>query len=558
MNESDHNIPDDFWRKAFEEAAETPPPRVWDAVERRLNEADSLPILPLWGTGLAASRPIVWRSAIAVAAAVALLLVGWWIWRPATPQQVLARRQPVLPSGNIVPGSPVHPEKLITSTAKASRPTSPLSPEILPAENQPQATIVPNQKSVSVPRVRQAPAYPQLAKLPVEAPAQTAPVVVAAAQKPANKQRITRLQPTLEVRPAAVSDTPDTHLSNERVGVATSGSATANTVLPTQENAPAPTVSVLSAVVGPTLSFEPVLGITALNLRKPGAIQRIVWFQPADLLPDAAVAMAGSKRPTREVWAWASLMPGMFNPSVALQPAQSSFAQANKLSNTNQPSINSRASFSVAYQTGAGIQLTEHWSIESGVGYLAARSVVDSPVQASGPGFISAIRAGQTTNLYADALRNNSQNAITSADITPFRFSGNTNSNYPAQSNYNPQERQLVTNDYQYVQVPLQIGYQLRPRKRLSMALLGGFLSNIFIRNTVGNDLVITTKDRVYRPVSWLATVGARLRYRPSKQWSASLAGMYQPSLGLSTLPESTVQTRPTQTGMSFGINYHF
>jgi hypothetical protein len=134
---------------------------------------------------------------------------------------------------------------------------------------------------------------------------------------------------------------------------------------------------------------------------------------------------------------------------------------------------------------------------------------------------------------------------------------GYTNRN-TVQNTYSLQTRQSLTNDYQFVQVPVQVGYQLRPRKRLGLALVGGFLSNIFVRNTVGNELIITNKDGVYRPVSWAATLGARVRYRPSRQWSASLAGVYQPSLGFGTRPQSAVQSQPTSTGMSFGINYHF
>ena len=279
------------------------------------------------------------------------------------------------------------------------------------------------------------------------------------------------------------------------------------------------------------------------------------------------------KREAREVWASVSMMPGAFNPSVAIQSAQNSsvqtaFTRADALSNTtvSQPSVNSRASFSVAYQAGAGIQLTERWSVESGVGYLAGRSTVDSPVQTSVLNFQSVNNSysGQVANLYVDALRNSSRNALSASNnstansIVASADYAVGNKQYNALNSYNPQTRQSLSNDYQFVQVPVQVGYQLRPRKRLGLALLGGFLSNIFVRNTVDDQLVVTAKDGVYRPVSWAATVGARFRYRPSRQWSASLAGLYQPSLGSGTRPESTVQTRPTSTGMSFGIDYHF
>ena len=108
------------------------------------------------------------------------------------------------------------------------------------------------------------------------------------------------------------------------------------------------------------------------------------------------------------------------------------------------------------------------------------------------------------------------------------------------------------------MQVPVQVGYQLRPRKKLSMAVLGALLTNIFVTNTVGDALVVTSKDGVYRPVSLAATMGARLRYRPSRQWSASVAGVYQPALESSTKADAQVQSHPTSAGMSFGVDYHF
>ena len=262
------------------------------------------------------------------------------------------------------------------------------------------------------------------------------------------------------------------------------------------------------------------------------------------------------------------MMPGAFNPAVTVQSMQSvpnSFADASTLNSgyANQPSVSSRANFSVAYQAGAGIQLTERWSVESGVGYLAGHSTVVSPVQTAALNSQSAdvTNSGQQANLYVDALRTSSLrsagNALINNSMAGFSNLP-VNSRYAVQNSYNPQTRQVLTNNYQFVQVPIQVGFQLRPRKRLSLALLGGLLSNIFVRNTVGDNLVITTRDGVYRPVSWAATLGARFRYRPSRQWSASLAGVYQPSLGPGTRPESAVQTRPTSTGLSFGVDYHF
>jgi hypothetical protein len=218
-------------------------------------------------------------------------------------------------------------------------------------------------------------------------------------------------------------------------------------------------------------------------------------------------------------------------------------------------SVTSRANFSIAYQFSAGMLLNKRWSIETGVGFLAGRSTVDTPTQLSANAIVATndIRA-TTGNLYVDALRNSSANGRKGTSLDQANFANN---GY-VQLAYSDKTRQMLTNDYQFVQVPVQVGYQLRPKKRLNLAVLGGIISNIFVRNTVDNEIIVTTKDDIYRPVSFAAIVGARFRYQPSAQWSASLAGIYQPSIGLVTLAHSQVQSQPTTAGMTLGVDYHF
>ena len=549
MSKLEQNIPNDFWRKTFEDAAETPPPRVWDAVERRLDDNEPR-VLPLWGAGLVSSRPFVWS--VGVAAAVALLLIGWWALRTTPPVNPVARRQP---SGQVerVAVIPSAPDNVATNPS-----LEPASKRLPAPDRQAQETVASNLKSTSLPR-RQVTRLPvQPARQPAaESVTQVTPAPTTATVDLNGKQRVADEQPVRTVQRAVASSTHTDVLSNSRMAL--TGSATAPTTFPNTVVSATP----MSIVAGQAPSFDPLRAL-AIQLREPGSIQRIVWFRPAE--PAVEPATVQPKRETREMWASVSLMPGAFSPSVAVRSAQPSFAKANTnaLNNvgTTQPSVNSRANFSVAYQAGAGIQLSERWSVESGVGYLSGRSTVESPVQTSAANFqaVGIAPSGQIANLYVDALRNRvaSPSSAANNSIAGSFYDAAATSRFTAQNNYNPQTRQSLSNDYQFVQVPVQVGYQLRPRKRLSLALLGGFLSNIFVRNTVADDLVITAKDGVYRPVSWAATVGARFRYRPSRQWSASLAGVYQPSLGPNTKPEAAVQSRPTSTGLSFGIDYHF
>lgn len=528
MDELEKNIPDNFWQKAFDEAAETPPPRVWDAIERRLDESDGARIIPLWGSGLASSRPVVWGTGMA--AALALLVVGWWAIRTPSADQSVARLRPSSPAENVA----IAPAKPTTNSSASKSPGQ--SSKAIASVGKPSAAWVqPLASTISQPPTR------SVGK-------STTPIITMPSDKdnPLNQKAVAAT--ILSGLPTGTTMDLLTPASSRM----TAASFTTNRIASTEA---------ISSNQSRVAAFGQLTG-KPLHLRSVGPIQRIVWFQAAELPMEAEFIK--EKRKKRELWASASVMPGSFNPSVSVPSAQSTFNNslaAMTAGQANQSAVSSRANFSVAYQAGAGVQLTERWSIESGIGYLAGHSTVESPAQSVALGFVQGVSADRitaTNNLYVDALRYSSPNNAASSTAQAGFDKMITNNAYLSKGNYSNQTIQTLTNDYQYVQVPLQVGYQLRPRKRISLAVLGGLITNIFVRNTVGTDLVVTAKDGVYRPVSLAATMGARVRYRPAGRWSASLAGLYQPSLGLSTEADSQVQSRPTSTGMSFGVDYHF
>lgn len=520
MDELGKHILDDLWRQAFEEAAETPPPRVWSAIEQRLDESKSTKILPLWGLGLIASRSLVWGTGIA--ATVALLLVGWWLTGNQSKNKSVAQLNQVNLSKHISESKP--------------------APATLPVPTSGDNKLTERVAVAHKPEIRSA---------------KVSNAAVAINQLPLG----TGLRPNADVIAQSSSDQVNTTTPRQLVtknGIL-SGSQRTSALFQTGTQSSMVAYSMARTTSRPVketaqsreVKFDQ-LALRPIQQGAFGSIHRIVWVRPGEAELPMEPEVTKSKRESREVWASVSMMPGAFNPTVAVRSAQTS-AFSNAMT-TSQPSVNSRANFSVAYQAGAGVQLTEHWSVESGIGYLAAHSTVESPGESRlATSLIATVDKSSTAgNLYANALRNSTHKATTiQADYNNIAAAS-------TQVAYNAQNQQTITNNYQYVQVPVQVGYQIRPRKRLSMALLGGLLTNIFVKNTVGDDLVVTSKDGVYRPVSWAATMGARFRYRPSRRWSASLAGIYQPSLGLGTNPDAQVQSHPTTAGMSFGLDYHF
>ncbi|MFD2932173.1 hypothetical protein [Spirosoma flavum] len=525
MDELEKNLPDDFWRKAFEEAAETPPPRVWAAVERRLDESNGPKILPLWGTGLASSRPLLWGTGLA--AAITLLLVGWWAVKTESVTRSVARVQKANQTRNVA----VAPD--LPSMASTVLPTNKASNE------QAEATAYAT-------KLQPRPVRPAGGSIDQSLRLQSqGGVTTRTATKPFPSVKSMEIQ--TELASVLLVTTPiESRYLASRMAIAPYAANEGAVVRNSERKS-------TTLVAFNSLTGKP------MRLRTLSTIQRIVWIRPTESTMEPEVSKSQHK--AREMWASVSMMPGAFNPSVSVRSAQSSGAALASSSTSNQSSVNSRANFSVAYQAGAGVQLTEHWSVESGIGYLSGNSTVETPGQqamATAQMDLLANRNSANNNLYVDALRNSSKASNQASNAPAANYTGLVAGTSQANSSYDNRNLQTINNNYQYMQVPVQVGYQFRPRKRLSMAVLGGLLTNIFVRNTVGDALVITNKDGVYRPLSLSATMGARFRYRPSRRWSASLAGVYQPSLELGTKTDSQVQSHPTSTGMSFGVDYHF
>lgn len=510
MDELEKNIPDAFWQKAFDGAAETPPARVWDAIERELDKSAGSRILPLWGKSLVNSRPLLWSTGIA--ASFILLLAGWWLLR--TPAHTTSNRSQLSFS-----------RKEVNTRVAEKHPSLPLTPAAeqpadLASAAVPKATTIHNHLHTKA----FSPAF--------EARSTTTPVTHAANDQRGLVEVVAMPLPSRSTQLAAIS----VQQSNNRDQASYTASQVVSAVY-TQS---------IHAVPVDRLSFDQY---ASLPMRLGGArpIQRIVWARPLEL--PAEPASSKTKRAHKELWASVGVLSAAFNPMVSIRSPYA--ASLNSLSRSiPTASVSSQPNFSIAYQASAGIQLTDHWSVETGVGYLTGRSTVDSPVQLVLTPIQSIANKDLTTsNVYVDALKN-------SVQLVGGQAASIANNSYVAGNTSSQQ--QLIANNYQYVQMPVQVGYQLRPRKRFGLALLGGLLTNIFVKNTVADEVVITAKDGVYRPLSFAALMGARLRYRPSQQWSASVAGVYQSTLGLGSQTDSQVQIHPTAAGMSFGVDYHF
>lgn len=549
LNDPLHAFPqgqgDPEWQRLFDEATDMPPPGVWDAIERELDRDDDrrVIVVPFWGR----TSTWIWSAA----AAVVLLLLGWWSLRA------------------VEPISPVPSESLTNTQLPSQLSTKRQQKSANGTDNQ---TTAENAKA------------PQLASrsLPTRSVPTDQPATVASTNKPSATDNVAltnKQQSTNDVGLTNKQSTPEKLVSepvksSQEVAVISGNQ-------PDQPGYEIPTQSAQTATQVPQTT-ESVNALTTLDTRpirlsRMYGTQRIVWFKPTETAP---VDVRVSKE-KQEHWASVSVMPSSFDPGLGLQPAsvaygnsldQMSFASASR--SASNPTLQSQPDLSVAYQLSSGIQFGNRWSVETGVSYLEARSTVASPVQTI---VYSMVASNRTSNLYADALNNSRSNEKASPPATsapgavgggPGQIgaggpTGNSPSSNATISLLNPNvydvnRAQTLSNNYTFLQVPVQIGYQLRPRKRLGFTVLGGFLTNLFVRNTVNEDLEVTNSDGIYRPFTLSASTGVRFRYRPTRRWSASMAGIFQQALQRGTRQGTDLTTRPRTMGVSVGLDYHF
>lgn len=530
MNTDKQPLPDDgyrkAWQQAFNEADDTPPPRVWNAIERNLDADNRARVIPLW----VYVRP--WATG--VAATVAFVLTGWWAWRAITPASTTTLVAHAVSVNQSKTPAPVSAAKSAGDVA-VLRGEKERVPALTPAPVSPERPVQRTQLS----RV--------MASSPVLTTDNQSMLSVAADRH--TRQPVPIYKVMGRVAGSASGRPP---IAAEPVAPALAAFGQTN-VLKVTAFARYP--SATDETNQSALTVGPLSG--KVFSRHPLSIQRVVWFRNEEPVAETAGSQP-SKPAGRERWASLSIMPSSFSPDVTANVQVQSITTNAYLStlstigrgSTKVPGLYSESGKAITVQLSAGAQLNRRWSVETGVGYMQAQSTVVSPVQAQ------ALNDPADHTLYTAVIRNAIQQASPAAVAT--NSVADKNYTYVQPSQYDTQTQGRTRNDYSFVQVPVQVGYQLRPRRKLGLAVLGGLLTNLFVHNAVGETLVVKPGDSVYRSLTLAGTAGARLRYRSSHQWSASVAGVYQQALQSGTQSDGSLETHPHTVGVSFGMDYHF
>jgi hypothetical protein len=513
MSQSKDNL-DEEWRKVFEEASETPPPAIWDAIEKHLDEQNRVPVLsPLW------KQPRVWLTAASV-----LLMLG---------------------IGSVI----------MLTNHKADWSGEEIQLGGISTENH-------SDGSTNEPHSSIAKAAETFSELPEGKPTHHVKVSPGTIQRKSGEELASstpRPAPSVQ-RPLASQTGGNTRSANPSEN---EPGASLAAILQTERSA-------LAAKASEDSPSAP-LSMAALTPIAPQSVEEIethwqtryVFFNPylkaqeeeAQPMPEAS-----------QLWAGIAMMPGGFNPNMRFSH-QNVYQMNHALANTNSyAGLNSgfgaknraetgnRDQPKISYQASAqvGFQLTKNWSLESGIAFLQGNSTSRSP------GYYLSGSTLESADLLANALVAGS-NAYYSRETVDQLQLRATESN--ALAVYVPRD-QNMSNRYSFLQVPAYVGYTFRPEKKFSYALLAGGIANLFLKNeletTSGYTLKTTPENNVYTNTGVAAAAGLRVNYRMSQAWNTSLTTNYQHSLVTSFRDNQFLKAYPKVYGISWGVRYTF
>lgn len=500
MDPSNINSFEEQWRKALKEASEAPPPSVWEGIEARL-DGEQEKVVPLWW-----QSPKMWYAAASIAA---LLLVGGGLWYS---------------------GGQEHKEEVAVSAKSSQKAETKLAK---PEEEQADAVQNQNKEQLAAAteqsKIASASSEPTRNNLKGGVVGNANTGIAAAdhanARGKENQQHSDGFSPAASViQEGPTSNNLDVIASKTGViNETAAGIAGGKNVA-------------IAGVQNQAASAE-LLASLPYNDLDVYVQQRHVFFRPEIKIEEPVK----TTKP-KEYYAAIGIMPASFNPNVKLREAPQAFmaqsvSQKRSVSGTNE----ARASYAV--QTQGGLRLSKHWSVETGLSYLRGNSAYEG--------------GGYVLNPYNSAASNVLENALAANSPTLSDKAADFNNG----ALYIDVAKK-VSNNYQYLQLPVQAGFTLNPDKKFSYSVLGGMMANFFLVNeleSASGDIIRTTaSDEIYRGTNWAATTGLRLNYKLSANWGANLTGSYQKAVSSGFKSNQSLDSRPYLYGVSWSVRYSF
>lgn len=191
-----------------------------------------------------------------------------------------------------------------------------------------------------------------------------------------------------------------------------------------------------------------------------------------------------------------------------------------------------------------GYKISKKWNFESGIRYLRGNSTLNSNTYAFQ-------QNGYVNTFFADYLIQNSSNKESQTANTPI--------------NTVVADASQFGNRYEYLMIPMQVGYEIGLSKKVALNILAGVSTDIFLQNTIINDnsivqekSTINTASNIYKPLNLSGLGGIRASYLISKHWQLNLGSSYQHSLFSGINNSTALKMRLKMFGLNYGLNYRF
>lgn len=210
----------------------------------------------------------------------------------------------------------------------------------------------------------------------------------------------------------------------------------------------------------------------------------------------------------------------------------------------SQPQNAIRAGVGINTGVAMGYKISKKWNFESGIRYLRGNSTLNSNTYAFQ-------QNGYANTFLADYLLQSSVNQ-------DMQFANK-------QINTVVADASQFGNRYEYLMIPMQVGYEIGLSKKVALNILAGVSTDIFLQNTIINDnsilqekSTINTSSNIYKPLNLSGLGGVRASYLISQHWQLNLGSSYQHSLFSGINNSTALQMRLKMFGLNYGLNYRF
>lgn len=224
------------------------------------------------------------------------------------------------------------------------------------------------------------------------------------------------------------------------------------------------------------------------------------------------------------------------------QLANSAASPSDKNVQVSRPQNDIKAGIAINSGVAVGYKIAKKWSLESGVRYLRGNSTLETNTY-------SFQNNGYVNTFLGDYLLQNS--------AKNYSFAGNSNTVVADASKFG--------NRYEYLMVPMQVGYEIGLTQKLGLNVLAGISTDIFLQNSIftDNGLVrgkntINSDSKIYKPVNFSGLGGLRASYLISKHWQANIGTSYQRALFSGMNSSVDLNMRLQMFGINYGFNYRF